>query len=77
MVTIEMVTEDDFEHINALDRMILGNFSRRNFLVNAIKAGQCLIVRIGNVRGAFVVWEQSLYLQERGFYHGRGYHAAK
>lgn len=63
MIIIEKATGDDFEHVCAFDRMVLGDSSRQNFLANAIKAAQCLIARIGDVRVGFAVLEQSFYGQ--------------
>lgn len=59
MIVIEKATEDDFEDICALDY----NPSRRNFLANAIKAGPCLIARIGDVLVGFAMLDQSFYAQ--------------
>ena len=64
MIVIEKATEDDFEHVCSLDRMVLGNSGRHAFLDNAIKAGQCLVARVEDAPVGFAVLNQSFYGHE-------------
>lgn len=61
MITIEKATMNDLETICTLDSMVIGNTSRREFLVNAVKASQCLVVRVQNITVGFGILEQSFY----------------
>ncbi|MGB2854440.1 MAG: GNAT family N-acetyltransferase, partial [Dehalococcoidia bacterium] len=47
--------------ICALDRMVLGNSGRRDFLDNTIKSGQCLVARMEDAPVGFAVLNQSFY----------------
>jgi ribosomal protein S18 acetylase RimI-like enzyme len=60
-IVVEKATEKDLESIWALDRMVLGNSCRQDFLANAVRAGQCLIAQIGDTMVGFGVLEQSFY----------------
>jgi len=61
MIVIEKATGDDFGHVCSLDRMVLGNSGRQDFLDNAIKAGQCLVARMEDAPVGFAVLNQSFY----------------
>ena len=61
MIIIEDATELDLECIRTLDRMVLGNSGRRDFLDNTIKSGQCLIARTEDAPVGFAVLNQSFY----------------
>ena len=63
MIVIEKATEDDFEHVCSLDRMVLGNSGRHAFLDNAIKAGQCLVAIVDEGIIGFAVLDQSFFGQ--------------
>lgn len=43
--------------------MVMGNDSRRDFLADAVRAGQCLSVRIGDTVAGFGILEHSFYGQ--------------
>ncbi len=61
MIVVEKAIEKDLESIVALDRMVLGNSSRKDSLANAVRAGRCLIAQIGDTIVGFGVLEQSFY----------------
>ena len=61
MIVVEKATWDDFEHVCSLDRIVLGNSGRQDFLDNAIKAGQCLVARMEDAPVGFAVLNQSFY----------------
>ncbi len=63
MTSIERATDGDFEHICALDRMVLGDSSRRDFLNNAIKSGQCLVARVDDGVVGIAVLDHSFFGQ--------------
>ena len=63
MINIEKTTEKDLEAICTLDSMVLGNPSRRDFLVNAVKANQCLVARLRDTVVGFSILERSFYGQ--------------
>jgi len=63
MITVEEATKQEIEAIRALDGMVLGNRSREDDIANAVRAGQCLLARIGDVLAGFSVLEQSFYGQ--------------
>jgi ribosomal protein S18 acetylase RimI-like enzyme len=58
---VQKATDQDLESIWALDYLVLGNPSRKAFLVNAVTAGQCLAARIGGTVVGFGVLEHSFY----------------
>jgi len=63
MILVEEATEKYLESVWALDRMIIGNFSRKDFLANVVRTSQCLVARIGDTMVGFGVLEQSFYGQ--------------
>ena len=63
MINIEKALEIDIETICTLDSIVPGNHSRRNLLINAIKANQCLVAKIRNTITGFAILEQSFYCQ--------------
>jgi ribosomal protein S18 acetylase RimI-like enzyme len=63
MITIEKAAENDIETICTLDSMSLSNPSRREFLVNAIKAGQSFVAKTQNTIVGFGILEQSFFGQ--------------
>jgi len=65
MIRVEKATEEALESIWALDPMVLGNSSRKDFLARAVRDGQCLLARIGDTMVGFGVLEQTFY--EQGF----------
>jgi ribosomal protein S18 acetylase RimI-like enzyme len=63
MIGIERATHGDLGHICALDCLVLGDSSRRDFLDNAIKSGQCLVARVDGGVVGFAVLDQSFFGQ--------------
>jgi ribosomal protein S18 acetylase RimI-like enzyme len=61
MIGIERATHGDLGHICALDCLVLGDSSRRDFLDNAIKSGQCLVARFDGGVVGFAVLDQSFF----------------
>jgi ribosomal protein S18 acetylase RimI-like enzyme len=61
MIVVEKATEKGLELIWALDRMVLGNSSRKDSLTNAVRAGRCLMAQVGDTIVGFGVLEQSFY----------------
>jgi ribosomal protein S18 acetylase RimI-like enzyme len=60
-IIVKKATEKNLESIWALDRMVLGNSSRKDFLTNAVRADQCWIAQIGGTVVGFGVLKQSFY----------------
>jgi ribosomal protein S18 acetylase RimI-like enzyme len=48
MIFVEKATEKELQAIQTIDSLVLGNSSRKDFLANAVRAGQCLAARIGD-----------------------------
>jgi len=63
MTSIEIAKDSDFEQMCALDCLVLGDSSRRDFLDNAIKAGQCLVARVEDAPVGFAVLDRSFFGQ--------------
>jgi len=63
MINIEKATGKELEAICTLDSMVLGNPSRRDFLVNAVKANQCLVAIVRDTVVGFSILERSFYGQ--------------
>ena len=63
MILVEKATEQELESIWVLDRMVIGNSSRKDFLTDAVRAGQCWLAHIGDTVAGFGVLEQSFYRQ--------------
>ena len=63
MILVEKATEQELESIWALDRMVIGDSSRKDLLADAVRAGQCWLAHIGDTVTGFGVLEQSFYGQ--------------
>ena len=61
MILVEKATENDCKPVQTLDCVVLGNSSRREPLVSAVRTGQCLIARIQDTIVGFAVLERSFY----------------
>jgi len=68
MILVEKATEQELEAIRALDVMVTGDVGRKDFLANAVRAGQCLVARIGGTMVGFGVLDQSY-----GPFNGQGF----
>ena len=63
MILVEKATKQELESVWALDYMIRGNSSRKDFLTDAVRSGQCWLAHIGDAVAGFGVLEQSFYGQ--------------
>lgn len=63
MIFVEKATEKELQTIQAIDRLVLGDSSRKDFLANAVRAGQCLVGRIGDTIAGFGTLDQTFYRQ--------------
>ena len=63
MILVEKATEQELEPIWALDHMIIGNSSRKEFLSDTVRAGKCWLARIGDSLAGVGALEQSFYGQ--------------
>ena len=63
MILVEKATEQELESIWALDRMVIGNSSRKDFLADTVGAGRCWLAHIGDTVAGLGVLEQSFYGQ--------------
>jgi ribosomal protein S18 acetylase RimI-like enzyme len=63
MIFVEKATEKELQTIQAIDRLVLGDSSRKDFLANAVRAGQCLVARTGDTIAGFGELDQTFYGQ--------------
>ena len=63
MTVVDKAREDETEQICRLDSAVLGDPSRRGFLRDAVKRGQCLVARVGEDVVGFAVLNQAFYEQ--------------
>jgi len=61
MMIIEHASDDDFEHICALDETVFGNRSRRHFIAQALQSAQAAVARADGKLCGFVVLEQTFF----------------
>ncbi len=62
-IAVEPAREDAVDALSDLDRAIVGDDSRRAFLVDAAAAGRCFVARRGTRSVGFAVFEQSFFGQ--------------
>ena len=67
-ILVEKANEQELEAICALDAMVTGDPSRKDFLANAVRASQCLVARTGDTMVGFGVLDQSF-----GLFNGQGF----
>jgi ribosomal protein S18 acetylase RimI-like enzyme len=64
MTIVDKAREDETEQICRLDRAVLGDSSRRGFLHDAVKHGQCLVARVDEGIVGFAVLDRSFLGQD-------------
>ena len=61
MILVEKATEADTEHVWTVERAAVGNPGRRDFLQDAIEAGQCYVARLDDDCAGLAVLDESFY----------------